>query len=168
MTRARKTTGRQYQRGAIAVETALVIPILVLFLGLPSILCAFYYRQYTAVQKAAHDAALYLSMAPRLEMTATGSDGNFAALTVAKRIIEKELTGIIPAGTSVTPYISCMYKVGNATQMNACTTQIFNLETNTLFRLDVAINVPFINPITGQEVSAWYMSIVAPVRYVGK
>ena len=168
MTRARKTTGRQHQRGAIAVETAIVLPVLVLFFALPSILCAFYFRQYTAVQKAAHDAALYLSMAPRVEMTTTGPDGNFAALTVAKRIVEKELTGVVPAGTSVTPYISCMYKVGNATQMNACTSQIFNIETNTLFRLDVAINVPFINPLTGGEVSAWYMSIVAPVRYLGK
>ncbi|MFC5510184.1 TadE/TadG family type IV pilus assembly protein [Massilia jejuensis] len=168
MRRARKITGQQYGRGSIAVEAAIVLPILVLFFGLPSILLAFYFRQYTAVQKATHDAAIYLATAPRLEMTTTGPDGNFAALTVAKKIVEKELAGIVPDGVSVTPYVSCMYRVGNTTQMNACTSQIFKVETNTLFRLDVAINVPYINPLTGREVDAWYMSVVAPVRYLGK
>jgi Flp pilus assembly protein TadG len=168
MRRARKATRRQYERGTIAVEAALVLPILVLFFGLPSILLAFYYRQYTAVQKATHDAALYLSAAPRLEMSTTGPDGNFVALTVAKTIVEKELAGVVPVGVSVAPYISCMYRVGNATQMNACTSQVFKVETNTLYRLDVAINVPYINPLTGREVDAWYMSVVAPVRYLGK
>lgn len=168
MRQARKITRRQYGRGAIAVETAIVLSILMLFFTFPTILLAFYFRQYTAVQKAAHDAAIYLSTAPTLEMTTSGPDGNFAALTVAKKIVEKELAGIVPDGVSVAPYISCMYRVGNSTQMNACTSQIFKVETNTLFRLDVAINVPYINPLTGREVDAMYMSIVAPVRYLGK
>lgn len=161
-------TRRHCERGAVAVETAIVLPILVLVLGLPSILLAFYFRQYTAVQKAAHDAAIYLSTAPRLELTATGPDGNFAALTVAKKIVEKELAGVVPDGVPVAPYTTCFYKVGNVTKGNACTSQVFKLETNTLFRLDVAINVPFINPLTGREVDAMYMSSIATVRYLGK
>jgi len=165
---AHNITGRQCERGAIAVETAIVLPILLLVLGFPSILLAFYFRQYTAVQKAAHDAAIYLSTAPRLEMTATGPDGNFAALTVAKKIVEKELAGVVPGGVSVAPYTTCFYRIGNITKGNACTSQIFKLETNTLFRLDVAINVPFINPLTGREVEALYMSSIATVRYLGK
>jgi Flp pilus assembly protein TadG len=167
MRRTRKATGRQYERGAIAVETALVLPILLLFLGLPSVLYAFYFRQYTAVQKAAHDAAIYLSTAPRAEMTTAGPDGNFAAVTLAKRIIARELAGIVPDGISVDPVVSCMYQVGNTTQMNGCTPQIFKVSTNTLFRLDVAVNVPYINPLTGNEVESMYMSTVAPVRYLG-
>jgi len=165
---AHNITGRQCERGSVAVETAIVLPILLFVLGFPSILLAFYFRQYTAVQKASHDAAIYLSTAPRLEMTATGPDGNFAALTVAKKIIEKELAGVVPDGVSVAPYVSCMYRVGNTTKINACTSQIFRLETNTLFRLDVAINVPYINPLTGREVDALYMSSVATARYLGK
>lgn len=168
MKRAHKITWRRYGRGAIAVEAAIVIPVLLIFFALPSILLAFYFRQYTAVQKAAHDAAIYLSTAPKLEMTTTGPDGKFAAISVATRIVEKELADIVPEGVSVAPYISCMYRVGNTTQMNACTSQVFRVETNTLFRLDVAINVPYINPLTGREVDNMYMSIVAPVRYLGK
>lgn len=168
MRQARKITWQQYGRGAIAVEAAIVLPLLVLFFAFPSILLAFYFRQYTAVQKAAHDAAIYLSTAPTLEMTTTGPDGNFAALTVAKKIVEKELAGIVPGGVPVAPYISCMYRVGNTTKINACTSQIFKVETNTLSRLDVAINVPYINPLTGHEVDALYMSSVATVRYLGK
>jgi Flp pilus assembly protein TadG len=162
-----KASWRQHERGAIAIEAALVLPILLLFIGLPSILLAFYFRQYTAVQKAAHDAAMYLSTAPRSEMTTAGPDGNFAAVTLAKRIIAKELAGIVPDGVQTDPIISCMYQVGRTTQMNGCTPQVFKVNTNTLFRLDVAVNVAFINPITGSEVESLYMSTVAPVRYLG-
>ncbi|MFC5550778.1 TadE/TadG family type IV pilus assembly protein [Massilia aerilata] len=169
MKRTFKTSARQYERGAIAVEAAIVLPLLLLFLGLPSILYAFYFRQYMAVQKAAHDAAVYLSTAPRLEMTTAGPDGNFAAVTLAKKLIAKELAGIVPESVSVDPVISCMYLVGTGKtpQMNGCSPQVFKGANNTLFRMDVAVNVPYINPITGSEVEGMYMSPVAPVRYLG-
>ena len=167
MRRTIKAAGRQYERGATAVEAAILLPILLLFLGLPSILYAFYFRQYTAVQKAAHDAAIYLSTAPRLEMTTAGPDGNFAALTLAKRIVAKKLAGIVPDGSSVDPLISCTYHVAAATKVNFCTPQIFKLDTYTLFQFDVAVNAPFVNPITGREVESMYMSTVVTVRYLG-
>ena len=163
----RKAAGQQYERGSIAVETAIVLPILLLFFGLPSILYAFYFRQYTAVQKAAHDAAIYLSTAPRLEMTTAGPDGNFAALTLAKKILAKELAGIVPDGTTVDSLISCTYRVAAAPKVNFCTPQIFNLATYTLFQFDVAVNVPFVNPVTGRAVDSMYMSTVVTVRYLG-
>jgi Flp pilus assembly protein TadG len=167
MRRTLKATGRQYERGSIAIEAAIVLPILLLFLGLPSVLYAFYFRQYTAVQKAAHDAAIYLSTAPRVETATAGPDGNFAALTLAKRIIAKELAGIVPDGTSFDPFITCYYRVGTATKGNACTPTIAKLPTNTLFQFDVAVNVPFINPLTGSAVDSMYMSPVVTVRYLG-
>jgi Flp pilus assembly protein TadG len=162
-----KATGRHYERGSIAVEAAIVLPILLLFLGLPSILYAFYFRQYTAVQKAAHDAAIYLSTAPRVETTTAGPDGNFAALTLANRIIAKELAGIVQDGTSVDPFFTCYYRVGAAIKGNACTPTIAKLATNTLFQFDVAVNVPFVNPLTGNAVDSMYMSPVVTVRYLG-
>jgi Flp pilus assembly protein TadG len=167
MKRTLKATGRPYERGAIAVETAIVLPVLLLFVGLPSVLYAFYFRQYTAVQKAAHDAAIYLSTAPRLETATAGPDGNFAALTLAQKIIAKELAGVVLDGTSVDPVITCYYRVGTATKANACTPAIAKLPTNTLFQFDVAINVPFINPLTGSAVDSMYMSPVVTVRYSG-
>ena len=167
MRRTLKATGRQHERGVAAVEAAIILPILLLFFGLPSVFYAFYFRQYTAVQKAAHDAAIYLATAPKVEMTTAGPDGYFAGITLAKKIVAKELAGIVPDGVSVDPTISCMYLVGNGQQVNACTPAVFKANTNTLFRVDVAVNVPYINPITGREVESMYMSIVAPVRYWG-
>jgi hypothetical protein len=62
-----------------------------------------------------------------------------------------------------------MYLVGTGKtpQMNGCTPQIFKGSNNTLFRIDVAVNVPYINPITGSEIESMYMSPTAPVRYLG-
>lgn len=167
MKRPFKSPRRRYEHGSIAIETAVVLPFLLFVIGFPLIVLAFYFRQYTAVQKAAHDAAVYLSTAPRLEMTTTGPDGNFAALTVAKRIVEKELAGVVPADTSVAPSIICIYKVAATTQGKPCTPAMIRIDTQTLLRFDVGVNVPYINPLTGQEMDSMYMSILASVRYVG-
>jgi Flp pilus assembly protein TadG len=167
MSRTLKPTGRRYERGVIAIEAAMVLPILLLFLGLPSILFAFYFRQYTAVQKAAHDAAIYLSTAPRLEMTTAGPDGKFASLTLAKTIITKEVAGIVPDETLVDLTISCTYRVAATTKVNSCTPPVFKLDTNTLLRVDVAVNVPFVNPVTGRAVDSMYMQTIVTVRYLG-
>jgi Flp pilus assembly protein TadG len=167
MKRPFKTPGRQSEHGVVAIEAAFVLPFLVIFLWLPSILLAFYFRQYTAVQKAAHDAAIYLSTAPRLEMTTTGPDGNFAALTVAKRIVARELAGIVPAGTAVDPDIYCIYRVAATTSTRPCTPAILKLDTHTLLRFDVGINVPYVNPLTGKNIDSMYMSILDSVRYLG-
>lgn len=167
MRRTPKATGRQHEDGAIAVETAIVLPILMIFLGLPSIVLAFYFRQYSAAYKAAHDVAIYLSTAPRIEFTTAGQDGQFAALTVARKIAAKELAGIVPDGVSVDPYITCNYRTGNAVRGNACSPAIFRNDSSPLVRFDVAINLPYMNPLTGEEIASMYMSPLSSVRYLG-
>lgn len=167
MRRALKATGRRYEEGSIAVEAALVLPIFVVFLALPSLVLAFYYRQYSAAQKAAHDAALYLSTAPRLEFTTQGPDTNFVAYTVAKRIAEKELAGIVPSNVSVNPSINCMYRVGSTPKRRDCTTQNYNSDTSPLLRFDVEMSLPFINPITDQEIPSMSMAPYPTAPYLG-
>ena len=135
MNRLRHAARRHCKCGSIAVEAALVLPILILFVGFPSILLAFYFRQYTAAQKAAHDVALYLSTTPRAELTTAGPDGNFAALTVANKIVAKELSGIVPNSASVAPAIYCIYAVGTGTPTKPCTPAILKLDTHTLFSI---------------------------------
>jgi Flp pilus assembly protein TadG len=167
MRRTLKVTGRRNEDGSIAVEAALVLPILVLFLGLPSIVLAFYYRQYSAAQKAAHDAAIYLSTAPRLEFTTPGLDTNFVANTVAKKIVAKELEGIVPKDVSVSPYITCQFRVGNTLKGRECTPQNFNSDTSPLVRFDVEVSLPFINPLTGNEITSMSMAPIPSAYYLG-
>ncbi len=58
---------RRKQNGASAVELALILPILVAMMSAP-LFVAIYYWHYTAAQKAAYDAARYLSTISEAEM----------------------------------------------------------------------------------------------------
>lgn len=165
MRRIFNATGRRYERGAIAIEAALLLPILLLFLGFPSLYLAFYYRQYSAAQKAVHDAALYLSTAPRVEITTSGPDGNIAALTLATKIVEKEMAGIVPSGVAVDPAIFCIYQVGGNPMTKPCTATLTKDVNHTLFQFDVSINFTYINPLTGSD-TGMLISPYASVRYV--
>jgi len=161
-----KATGQRNERGVVAIEAALVIPILLLFIGLPSIFLAFYYRQYSAAQKAVHDAALYLAIAPKVEVTTSGPDGNFAALTIARKIVEKEMAGVVPDGVPVDPTIICTYMVSGTLMNKACTITYTKNVNHTLYQLDVSMGFNFINPVTGSETDL-LISPYAPVFYVG-
>jgi len=165
MKRTRKGTGRRYERGSIAVEAAIVLPILLLIVAFPSVQLAFYYRQYSAVQKALHDAVLYLSTAPRVEMITAGPDGNPAALTVANTIMTKELAGLVPAGTSLDTNFICVYQVGGNPAMQLCTVAHNQDPARTLIQFGVSISVPYVNPITGSTGAS--IAPYAPVAYVG-
>lgn len=166
MKRNLKPAWQRHERGGVAIEAAIMLPLLLIFIGLPSIFLAFYFRQYSAAQKAVHDIALYLSTAPRVEFTTTGPDGNFAALTLAKRIVEREMAGLVPDDVPVDPAIYCTYRVGAGTQTKPCTTTLFKDNNHTLTRFDVSINFTYINPITGSE-SVLLISPYASVRYLG-
>lgn len=166
MKRPFTATGRRYERGVIAVEAALMLPILLLFLGLPSIFLAFYYRQYSAAQKAVHDAALYLATAPKVEVTTSGPDGNFAALTVARKIVEKEMAGVVADGVPIDPAVFCVYMVAGAQQNKPCTITYTKNVTHTLYQLNVSMGFNYINPVTGSETDL-LISPYAPVLYVG-
>jgi hypothetical protein len=140
-----------------------MLAFLVLFLLLPSVFWAVYFYKYSAAQKAVHDAALYLSTAPRLEMMAVGPDGNPAALTLAKKIIAKEM-----AGASVPdPGIVCSYRqTSGALVSKPCSTTNNQDYKQTLVELDVSIDMSYVDPLTGSN-SGMKISPYANVRYVG-
>jgi hypothetical protein len=127
---------------------------------------AFYYRQYSAAQKALHDASLYLSTAPRSEMTTAGPDGAPAAMTVAKTILEKEMTGLVPSGSSLDPGFVCFYRVGGNPAMKPCTLANNQDPTHTLTQFGVSIRVNYIDPLTGSDTGV-SIAPYAPVAYVG-
>jgi len=159
-------TGRPHECGSVAIEMAIVLPLLLVFLGLPSLYLAFYFRQYSAAQKAAHDAALYLSTAPRVEMTTSGPDGSIAAVTLAKKIVEKELAGIVPASIPAVPDIYCVYRVAGGAATRPCTITYTKDSAHTLFQFNVSLGFNYVDPLT-DTATTLLISPYVSVRYLG-
>lgn len=92
------------QRGAAAVELALIMPIMLVFLAFP-LFFARYFWHYTVAQKAAQDAARYLSTISVQEMK-IGSL-NQAALAIASEIATTELAELNPGMAPPTVAFLC-------------------------------------------------------------
>jgi cbb3-type cytochrome oxidase subunit 3 len=87
---------RHRQQGVAAVELAAILPILLILLTIP----VFYARcqwHYTAAQKAAYDAARYLSSVPLTEMLSPelAEAAGAQAVEIAKREIAELAPGTI-------------------------------------------------------------------------
>lgn len=151
------------ERGSVAVEAAILLPVLVLFLTFQSLFWALYFYKYSSAQKAVHDAALYLSTAPMLEMTTVGPDGDPAALTLAKKILAKEMAGQNPPSLGIV----CNYRlVSGGLNMRPCTTAN-NLDyRQTLVQIGVSLNMNYIDPMTGFD-SGLRISPGMDVPYMG-
>lgn len=87
----RRSTKRQ--SGAAAVELALLLPILVPFLMLGFFTISIFWH-YTMAQKAAQDAARYLSTVPVAELL-TPAQATAAGL-LAREIVQREIAEISP------------------------------------------------------------------------
>lgn len=163
MRRTLNAVRRHSQRGSVAVEAAIMFAVLVLFATFPSIFWAVYFYKYSAAQKAVHDAALYLSTAPRLEMAMAGPDGSPAALTVAKKIIEREMGGL----SHPEPSIVCNYRLGSGTVVpKICSAANNQANNQTLAQLSVSIDMSYVDPFTGSDSGMW-ISPYAIMPYMG-
>jgi hypothetical protein len=102
-----RSPGRQSQEGSVAVEAAICIA----FVLAPLILFIFFFGRffwhYTVVQKAVHDATLYMAKAP-LEEVRSG-----AAAQLAISIIQRE-TADLDSGTRLEPWSQCGYRVNSS------------------------------------------------------
>lgn len=103
--------GRQSQEGSVAVEAAVCIS----FILIPLIFFIFtlgrFFWHYTVIQKAMHDATLYMAKAP-LDDIKSG-----AATRLANYIIGKE-TADLGSGTSVEAIAQCGYRAApNSTSL---------------------------------------------------
>jgi len=102
--RSRESGGRRQQTGVAAVELALVLPILIVFLTVP-IFFARCFWHYTVAQKAAQDAARYLSTVSRSEMMSPTLAAN--AVSLAVQIARLEMAELSPGSTIATPTVYC-------------------------------------------------------------
>jgi hypothetical protein len=95
---------RAHQRGAAAIELALVLPILLIFLTFP-IFYASVFWHYTVAQKAAKDAARYLSTISAQEMRSKKLAP--AAAAIALEIAKTEIAELAPGSAIDDPVIEC-------------------------------------------------------------
>jgi hypothetical protein len=86
---------RRTEQGSIAVETAFVLPVLILFLAVPLFLARIFWY-YSVAEKAAHDGARFLSQASRLEIQGSTSGNEPGVSGLARSIANAELDGIRP------------------------------------------------------------------------
>ena len=104
MKQSKNCREHRWQRGVAAVELAIILPILMMLLTVP-----FYFGRafwhYTVAEKAAHDAARYLSSIPVTEMK---SQARIAAIVdVARQIYDQEVAELNPGMFPPTPTITC-------------------------------------------------------------
>ena len=83
----------KYQAGVAAIECALLLPILLAFLTLGFFTASIFWH-YTMAQKAAQDAARYLSTVSASEMMNPASA--LAAGNLAQEIIRREIAEVSP------------------------------------------------------------------------
>jgi hypothetical protein len=84
----------KYQAGVAAIECALLLPILIAFLMMGFFIASIFWH-YTMAQKAAQDAARYLSTVSVSEMMTPASA--LAAGNLAKEIIRREIAEVSPS-----------------------------------------------------------------------
>lgn len=108
----RRKFSRHPASGTVAVEMAIVLPIFLLMLAVPFFLARVFWY-YSVGQKAAHDAARYLSMASQAEIRTPASGFNEAQVpAVARWIAQQELEEILPYSDGIIINLQC--------DMNAC------------------------------------------------
>lgn len=95
----RSPAKRSRQRGAAAVEAAIVLPIFLTLMTFPFFYARCFWH-YTAAQKAAYDAARYLSTVPAREMRSKKLAK--AAAAIALEIAQREIAELSP-GTEIDP-----------------------------------------------------------------
>lgn len=104
---ARPRLWRRPANGSVAVEMAIILPIFLLLLAVPLYLGRIFWF-YSAGQKAAHDAARYLSTATQADMRTFGGGFNEANVAATARwIAQQELEGILPLTDGILIDIQC-------------------------------------------------------------
>lgn len=98
---------KRAENGSVAVEMAIILPIFLLLLtSLLFFARVFWY--YSVAQKAAHDAARFLSTAPQADMRTIGTGANEpASAAVARWIVNTEVEVMRPVMNPLRIYVQC-------------------------------------------------------------
>lgn len=145
------------QRGSAAVEFALLLPIFLAVLTVP-LLTARCLWHYTAAQKAAYDAARYLSGISVQEMREPALA--IAAADIAQRIVQTEIESLQPGGMyGIEVVVSCGGDPCRGVRNNALPDTV-----------TVAVSMNMYDQIFGIDTGRYGVPIEAryEMRYVGR
>jgi len=144
------------QRGAAAVELALLLPIFVFLMSFPLFLGRYFWH-YTAAQKAAQDAARYLSTISEQEMRDPALAPAAAAL--ANDIVQMEIAELDTGGLRPRVAVQC----GGIPCMGVTTSPL--PET-----VAVIVQMDMLDHIFGLDFGRYglRLNVRYEVRYVGK
>lgn len=99
------------QRGVAAIEMAFILPVMMILLAVPLFFGRVFWH-YTVAQKAAHDAARYLSEIPLTDINNLTRIGYH--LAVAGEIVAGEMSDLNPGSDPITVSYLCEYSFGYA------------------------------------------------------
>jgi len=156
----REPGDRPNQRGAAAVELALVLPILVVLLAAPLLFGRVFLHHSMAV-KAAHDAARFLASAPQRDITWRKRDGTEAgAAALARAIAQNTLAEAYTGFAAPSVDVFCDGEI--------CTKATVPSRVQVIVQMYISDEV--FTGLTGQYTGDWGIPVRADVTmaYVGK
>jgi Flp pilus assembly protein TadG len=139
---SRKARG---QGGFAAVELAIMLPFMVALLAL-ALLAGRLLWHYTVAQKAAHDAARYMSTVPAHDIVSTRVAD---AQAVGQQILEEEMSELNQGEMPRFTRISCISPLDATDTCNGLTTPTsvsaaVTMRIDDIFLLDVILSQPII------------------------
>lgn len=152
------------QKGAAAVELAIVLPILIILMTVP-IFFGRYFWHYTVAHKAATDAARYLSTVSVREMRSSAL--SVTAANIARGIAAEEIADLSPGGDVPKIHIVCGGS-GNAVADRPCDGYSSAAMPETV---TVTVSMDFFDNLFGVVDTGfygWLIQAEAKVRYVGR
>jgi hypothetical protein len=141
------------QRGVAALELALILPIFLILLSLPLYFGRIFWH-YTVAQKAAHDAARYLSSVPLKEMKDPTKIN--AELALAADIIQAEVGELNPG-----PYKPAVTILCNNITCSGFTTPVTIRVDVELYMVDIFFST-YTSMILGYESFPLTAEVVMP------
>lgn len=151
----RRAATTRRQRGAAAVEFAIMLPCLAIVLA-PLILCARFMWHYTVAHKAAQDAARYMATVPVVEIRSRTLAAQASA--VAVEIVRKELSDLAPGESIPDPEVGC--------DTNACGLRAGTVPRNIRVTVVFYMRDPIFDTYLGQYGLPIDVTVMTP--YVGK
>lgn len=149
----------QSAKGSVAVEMAIMLPLLILILAL-GLFFARIYMFYSVGQKAAHDATRFLSTVTQAEMrTPAGGFGEARVAALARWIAQEELMDIVGFTDGIMIHISC--------DLRACGQDIPKTVT---VQVQIILHDDILDSLTSVYLGNTDVAVVGDVtmRYVGR